>query len=271
MVDAGEISGQLDRVFIRMADHFEKEFKLNHKVKSAMTYPIIVCAIAAIVIFVLMWKVVPTFAGVLTSMGSKLPGFTNILISISMFFQNFWWLIILLVIGAVVGIKTYAKSYSGKRFFGNLSIKLPILKGVTKTIMTARLTRTLGTLISSGVLLIQALEIVQKVLGNVIIVEKMDEVIEEIKKGKGLTQPLASMKYFPPMLISMVRIGEESGNIDFALDKSADFYDQEVDTALQQLTALLEPLIMIVMGFVVGFIILSILYPMISVYQNMAN
>jgi type IV pilus assembly protein PilC len=271
MVEAGEISGQLDRVFTRMADHFEKEFKLNQKIKGALTYPIIVCCVAVGVIFIMMAKVVPSFAEILEGFGAEMPGFTKILISISSFFKAFWWLILGGIIGLVVSGKTFSKSKDGKHFFGALAIKLPILKAVTRNIITARLTRTLGTLMSSGVLLIQAMEVVQKILGNIVIAEKIEEVISEVKKGKGLTQPLTAMNYFPPMLISMVKIGEESGNLDYSLEKSADFYDQEVETSLQQLTALIEPLVIIVMALIVAFIILSILYPMMSIYQNMSD
>jgi type IV pilus assembly protein PilC len=271
MVEAGEISGQLDRVFTRMADHFEKEFKLNQKIKGALTYPIIVCCVAVGVIFIMMAKVVPSFAEILEGFGAEMPGFTKILISISSFFKAFWWLILGGIIGLVVSGKTFSKSKDGKHFFGVLAIKLPILKAVTRSIITARLTRTLGTLMSSGVLLIQAMEVVQKILGNIVIAEKIEEVISEVKKGKGLTQPLTAMNYFPPMLISMVKIGEESGNLDYSLEKSADFYDQEVETSLQQLTALIEPLVIIVMALIVAFIILSILYPMMSIYQNMSE
>jgi type IV pilus assembly protein PilC len=271
MVEAGEISGQLDRVFTRMADHFEKEFKLNQKIKGALTYPIIVCCVAVGVIVIMMAKVVPSFAEILKGFGAEMPSFTKVLISISSVFKAFWWLILGGIIGLVVSGKTFSKSKDGKHFFGTLAIKLPILKAVTRNIITARLTRTLGTLMSSGVLLIQAMEVVQKILGNIVIAEKIEEVISEVKKGKGLTQPLTAMNYFPPMLISMVKIGEESGNLDYSLEKSADFYDQEVETSLQQLTALIEPLVIIVMALIVAFIILSILYPMMSIYQNMSE
>lgn len=271
MVEAGEVSGQLDIVFKRLADNYEKEHKLNHKIKSALTYPVILVAVAVIVIAVLMIFVVPTFAGVLTGMGSELPLFTKILIGISNYFKNFWWLNVLIIFGLVFGIRYYMATPEGKRLFAGMSIRFPIIKALIKTILTARMTRTLGTLLSSGVMLIQSLEIVKKVLGNAVIQDKLDVVIDEIKKGKGLTQPLAGIGYFPPMLVSMVRIGEESGNIDFALDKAADFYDQEVETAMGQLTTIIEPIITIFLGIVVAFIIISILYPMISVYQGMAN
>lgn len=270
MVEAGELSGQLDKVFSRMAEHFEKEFKLNHKIKSALTYPVIVSCVAVGVIFIMMAKVVPSFATILQGFGTEIPSFTRILLTVSNFFKNFWWLMIGGIIFFVVAMKSYAKSKDGKRFFGGLAIRLPVMKDVTKNIMTARLTRTLGTLMASGVLLIQGMEVTQKILGNAVIAEKIEDVISEIKKGKGLTPPLVAMKYFPPMVLSMIKIGEESGSLDFALEKSADFYDQEVETSLQRLAALIEPAVIIAMALVVAFIILSILYPMMSIYQTMS-
>lgn len=270
MVEAGELSGQLDRVFVRMADHFEKEFKLNHKVKSALTFPIILCVVASLVIAVLMLKVIPTFAGVLNDMGSELPVFTKILVAISNFFKNFWWLIILGVGVLVFGLKSYGATQDGKRVIGALALKLPVIKDVMKIILTARFTRTLGTLVTSGVLMLSALEVSRKVVGNEIIKSKMENAIEEVKKGRSLTQAIQGMKYFPPLVVSMVKIGEESGSLDFSLNKASDFYDQEVETSMQRLVSLLEPIIMVLMGAVVAFIIFSIMYPMISVYQNMA-
>ncbi len=270
MVESGELSGMLDKTFSRMAEHFEKENKLHHKIKSAMTYPAIVLLVAVAVIFVLMVKVVPSFSSILGGFGVEMPIFTRILISISTFFQSFWWLIIGGLVAAVAGISRYRKTNSGRHFFGGLAIRLPILKQVTRNVITARFTRTMGTLMASGVLIIQALEVVRKLLGNIIIEEKIDSVIEDIKQGKGLSQPLAAMKYFPPMMVSMIRIGEESGNLDYSLDKAADFFDEEVETSVQQLTSLIEPIIVIFLALIVAFVILSILYPMMSMYQNMA-
>lgn len=270
MVEAGEVSGQLDLVFNRMATTFEKQFKLNQKIKGALTYPIVVTIIAIAVIIVLMAKVVPSFAEILQGFNVELPIFTKILISVSNFFKSFWYFMVGGLIAAVVGLRVFSRTHDGKVFFGNLSIKLPVISGLTRNIVTARLTRNLGTLMSSGVLLIQAMEVVQKILNNAVLEERIDSVIEDIKRGRGLTQPLADMRYFPPMVISMVRIGEESGNLDFALDKSADFYDEEVETSLQQLTSMIEPIIMCTMAAVVAFIILSILYPMMSIYEAMS-
>lgn len=270
MVEAGELSGMLDKTFVRMAEHFEKENKLHHKIKSSMTYPVIVLIVAVGVIFLLMVKIVPSFSEILGGFGVDLPVFTKVLINISSFFQSFWWLMIGIIILAVVGISRFRKTYTGRHLFGSMAIRLPIVKNVTRNVITARFSRTMGTLMASGVLIIQSLEVVQKLLGNIIIEEKINTVIDEIKQGKGLSQPLTAMKYFSPMLVSMIRIGEESGNLDYSLDKSADFYDEEVETSIQQLTALIEPIIVIFLAVIVAFVILSILYPMMSIYQNMS-
>jgi len=268
MVEAGEVSGQLDIVFERLARQYENQNAINSKIKSALTYPAIVGVIAVAVIVVLMLFVVPKFVEILEQFNTPLPIFTKILIAISDFFVDFWWALLGGVIALIVGIKLFSKSETGKMFIGNLAIKLPVIKGVTKNIITSRFARTLGTLMSSGVLLIQSMEVVQKILNNAVIMKKFDVVIDEIKKGKGLTQPLIGCKYFPPLLISMIRIGEESGSLDFTLEKASDFYDQEVETSIQQLMAFIEPLITIVLPVVVAFVVLSVLVPMLSIYQN---
>lgn len=268
MVEAGEVSGQLDVVFERLARQFENQHAINAKIRSALTYPIIVGVIAVAVIIVLMVFVVPSFVEILAGFNTPLPVYTKILIGISNFFVNFWWAILIGLIVLVAGIKAFSKSESGKMFFGKLAITLPVLKGVTKNIATSRLSRTLGTLMSSGVLLIQSMEVVQKIIGNAVLIKKFDSVIDEIKKGRGLTQPLQNVKYFPPLLMSMIRIGEESGSLDFTLEKAADFYDQEVETSIQQLMSLIEPIITILLAVVVAFVVLAVLIPMLSIYQN---
>lgn len=268
MVESGEVSGQLDRVFVRMADQFEKDWKLNQKIRSAMVYPIIVLCIAVVVVFILLTFVVPTFAATLRDLNVEMPLYTQVLLDISGFFVSFWWLIAAVIIGLVIFMRYYVRSDSGKLFVGKLAIKFPVVKDLTQSIVTARFTRTLASLISSGVLLIQAMEVVQKVLGNKVVSDKLEEVIGEIKKGRGLSQPLANMKFFPPMVLSMVRIGEESGDLDFSLGKCADFYDEEVDASVKKLTEFINPAIVIVLAVIVGFIIISILMPMFSIYQN---
>jgi len=267
-VEAGELSGQLDKIFVKMADHFEKEFDQSNKVKNALTYPVIVLCVAGIVLFILLWKVVPIFAGVLTSMGANLPLITRVMVAIGNVFKNFWYLIILSIVLIVVGVNMFKKQPRGKKFFSTLALKLPVIKGVSTVVMTARFTRTLSTMIASGIHLIQALESVQKVMGNVIIMDKLEVVIEEVKRGRILSQSIKGMGFFPPMVTSMLKIGEESGSIDFTLSKCADFYDKESEMALQRLTTMLGPLITILLGGFVVVIILSILYPMVGMYQS---
>jgi type IV pilus assembly protein PilC len=149
-----------------------------------------------------------------------------------------------------------------------LVLKIPLLRKLVRNIITARFTRTLSILITSGVLLVEALEMVQKIIGNVVVAEKFENVLTEVKKGKGLTYTLSNMKFFPALLISMIKVGEESGGLEFSLGKSADYFDQEVDSTIGQLLTVLEPLIIVVLGFVVGFIVLSVLMPMMSIYEN---
>jgi type IV pilus assembly protein PilC len=268
MVEAGEVSGQLDKVFNRLAEQMEKQYKLNQKIKSAMTYPIIVISIAVIVVIILMAFVVPSFTSALGDFGVEMPLPTKILIAVSNFFKAFWWAMFIAIGGLVFFLRSYSKTKNGKRFIGNLAIKLPVIKIVVKNTITARFTRTLGTLIASGVMLIQSMEVVQNVIGNAAIAEAFDEVVAEIKKGRGLSQPLASMKFFPPMVMSMIKVGEESGDLDFSLNKCADFYDEEVEVSMKMLTDFINPAIIMVLAVLVGFIVLSVLYPMLSIYQG---
>lgn len=269
MVEAGEASGQLDKVFTRMADHFEKEQKQKQKVVGAMTYPIVILVIAIFVVVVLVVNVIPTFGNALLGMNVELPKITQIMLKISDTFSQYWYVFLLGIIVLVIVIKVLLETEKGKRFFDDKLLKFPMVAGVIKTMMTARLTRALSTLISSGVLLIESMEITQRILGNSVLVEKMNAAIDSVKQGRGLTQTMAEMKYFPPLVISMIKTGEESGNLDFTLEKAATFYEEQLDVQIQKLTTFIEPVIMIALGGVVAFIIFSVLYPMISVYQNM--
>ncbi len=268
MVDAGEVSGQLDRVFKRMAEYYENEAKVVQRIKGAMIYPIIVCCVAAAVLIVMLSFVLPQYSAVLRQFNANLPLPTRIVVGVSDIFKNFWWLIILLIFGMVFGLNRYAKTKDGRMMIAKLTLHIPITKKVIRNITTARLARTLGTLVSSGILLIQALETVQKIIGNAVIEDKINDVIAEVKKGRGLTQPLNNIRFFPSMLISMVRVGEESGELDFALEKSADFYERETEISLQNLTTIFGPVIIIILAMVISFILLSILYPMFKMYQS---
>lgn len=269
MVEAGEVSGQLDGVFIKLADQFEKESKQMQKVKGAMTYPIIILIIAGLVVAIMIAYVIPTFATALEGMDAELPQITKVMLSISDFFVTKWYILILAIVGLVFLFKTLSSSPKGKRAIDTVLLKLPLVKDVSQTSMTASLTGTLSTLLSSGVLIIESLEIIQRVLSNSVISDKMGIAIENIKQGRSMYRALLDMQYFPTLAMAMVKTGEEAGSLDETLRKAAEFYEDQLDIKIQKLTTFIEPLIMVLLGGVVMLIMFSVLYPMISVYQNM--
>lgn len=264
MVEAGEVSGNLDLILQRMAVHYEKENKLNNKIKSAMIYPIILGLLSISIVTFILTFVMPTFIGMFQSSGVELPLPTKILLNMSNAIRTKWPVIILIILGIVLGLKHYFKTENGQLLFSKMKLKLPIIKGLNEKIIVTRFTRTLSTVLSSGISLIQGLQVVSSVIGNKVVEYKLLDVKDQLIKGVGLSEPLKDTGVFPPMLYSMVKIGEESGSLDDILDKTADFYDEELDTAVQQFTAILEPTMILIMGVVIGFIIISIALPMFS-------
>jgi len=262
------VSGQLDRVFTKMAEHFENEHKQKQKLKGAMTYPIIVLAVAIFVVGVLVLKVIPTFGEALSGMNVELPSLTKMLLGISNFFTSYWYLVLIGLFLLIIGINMMTKTEKGKKVLDNLALKFPIVSDVVRAIMTARLSRVLSTLLSSGVLLLESLQITKRVIHNSILTERMERSIESVRKGRTLTQSILEMQYFPPLLISMLKTGEEAGNLDQTLLKAAEFYEDQAEEKLQRLMTFLEPVVIIVLGGIVAFILFSVLYPMLSVYQN---
>ncbi|WP_160675221.1 type II secretion system F family protein [Clostridium sp. C8-1-8] len=269
MVETGEMSGNLDSVMLRMSTHFEKENKINNKVKSAMIYPTVLSVMAVSVVTILLTFVMPTFVDMFTQSGVQLPLPTKILLGISTGINNHWLIILIILALAILGLRYYFKSDSGTLFVSKFKLTFPIIKGLNQKIIVSRFTRTLSTMLSSGVSLVQALETVSNVVGNKIAENKLLQIREELVKGEGLSKPIEEAGIFPPMLASMIKIGEESGSLDDILNKTADFYDEEVETTIQTTTALLEPLLIVIMGVVVGFIVISIMLPMFTMYQNM--
>ncbi|WFD11039.1 type II secretion system F family protein [Tepidibacter hydrothermalis] len=268
MVEAGEVSGNLDVIMERMAFHYEKENKINNKIKGAMAYPIILSIVAVGVVTFLLTFVMPTFVGMFESSGVELPLPTRILLSISNGIKNYWYIHLLTLSVGIYAIIKYTKSERGKMLIGIINFRIPIVKGITQKIITSRFTRTLSTLLSSGVPLIQALEIVAKIVGNIIVEKGILEAKEEVRKGIDLASPLEKIGVFPPMVTSMIKIGEESGSLDEILEKTADFYDEELETALGQITTLIEPIMIIVMGGVVGFIVIAMMLPMFDMVNT---
>jgi len=271
MVEAGEVSGQLDRVFVKMAEHFEKEHKNKQKLKGAMTYPAIVLTVAIIVVAILVLKVIPTFGEALQGMNVELPALTQVMLNISYFFSLYWYIVLFGLFMIIFGIKMLAKTDRGKKILDKTLLRLPVVSDVIKTVLTARFSRTMSTLLSSGVLLLESLQIAKRVINNSIIQEKMDKSIETVKQGRSLTQSVVEMQYFPPLVISMVKTGEEAGNLDETLQKAADFFEDQSEEKIQRLMTFIEPLIMVVLGGIVAFILFSVLYPMLSVYQNIGS
>lgn len=266
MVEAGEVSGTLETSFERMAVHFEKENRLNKKIKGAMTYPIIVAVIAMIVITILITFVVPTFVSMFAGMGMELPTSTKILLATGDFIQKRWYILLGAIIGGLVGFKKYADSEVGKLTLDGLKLRLPIVGKLNKKIIASRFSRTLSTLLASGLPLLTAIDVVAKVVDNHVVAKGLNKAGEEVSRGVSLASPIANMQVFPPMVVHMLRIGEDTGSLENILEKTADFYDTEVETAITQMTTLLEPLIMLVMALVVGFVVISIVQPMFGVY-----
>src|SRR6056297_50091 len=257
MVEAGEVSGNLDVIMERLSTHFEKEFKIENKVKGAMIYPIIlVIAVVAVVTFLLIF-VMPMFVGMFTGAGVELPMLTQVLLNISDFLRTRWYVVIGVIAGVFLLYKRLMKEESNRIRRDKFKLKVPIIKDVQVKVASSRFTRTLSTLLGSGVELMKSIEIVSRVTGNAHISSILTQVKEDLRKGGTLSEPLRRYGIFPPMIPAMVNIGEESGAIEEVLDKTADFYDEEVDTAIQKLTTMVEPVMLVLMGFLVGFIVIA--------------
>ncbi len=268
MVEAGEVSGNLDTIMERMAVHFEKENKLENKIKSALIYPIALAVVSIAVVIFLLVAVMPTFIGMFESSGQALPVPTQVLLNISSWLTNFWYIFIVIVIGMIAGFATFKQTPIGRNFLDTLKLKIPIVKDTNVKIITSRFTRTLSTLISSGIPLLQSIDVVAKVVGNKVIHDRLAIAAENVRKGVALSRAVNEVGVFPPMVDSMIKIGEESGSLDDILYKTADFYDDEVEVALQRMTSLMEPLMLVVMAVVIGFIVIAMAMPMFDMVNT---
>lgn len=271
MVEAGEASGDLEIVFERMAEHFEKDTKLKAQVKKAMIYPIVVGIVAIAVIFVMMLVVIPNFVGIFQDMNMDLPAMTRMVIGMSDFVRGKWFLIVIVVALIILGFYIFKKSGSGRFILGNLALKLPLFGKIITKSNSSRLARTLSTLITAGIPMIEALDITAKIMDNVIAKQALIDAKDEVIKGIPLSVPIRNSGIFPPMVCQMIKIGEESGNLESMLEKLADYYDEEVKIATESLTAVLEPMIIVVLALVVGVLIMAIMQPMMSMYSGLDN
>jgi type IV pilus assembly protein PilC len=261
---AGEVGGILDTILNRLAVYREKSEKLKRKVKGAMIYPIIVIIVAVGVTALLMLKVTPVFAKMFTDFGSALPAPTQFVVDLSTWFQHYFLHLIIAVILVVVGAAAFYRAPRGRRVVDKLSLQAPIIGPVIRKVAVARFTRTLGTMISSGVPILDALSVTAKTAGNRSIEDGILYVRTKIAEGKNIAGPLSETKVFPPMVVQMIGVGEATGAMDAMLNKIADFYDDEVDTAVAGLTAMIEPLLMVFLGGVVGGFLVAMYLPIFT-------
>ena len=261
MVAAGEAGGILDTILLRLATFLEKNDALVRKVKSAMIYPGVIFSVAAIAVAVLLIFVIPTFQAMFASVQMELPMPTKIVIGMSQFLINYWWAIIAVLVAAFFGIKQYYATDPGKKKIDQMLLNAPVLGDLLRKSAVSRFTRTLGTLISSGVSILDGLEITAKTAGNRVIHDAVMDSRQSIAGGETIAAPLERSKVFPPMVISMIAVGEQTGGLDEMLTKIADFYDDEVDVAVGALLSLMEPIMIVVLGVIVGGMVVAMYLP----------
>ncbi len=261
LVAAGEVGGILDTILNRLAAYIEKAMKLKKRVKGAMVYPTTIMAVAVIVVGVILVFVIPTFAKLFADFGGELPAPTRIVIGISNFITRYIILIIGAIIAINVGIGRYYATQKGRRVIDQFALRIPVVGPLIRKVSVAKFTRTLGTMISSGVPIMDGLEIVAKTSGNKIVEEAIFKVRQAISEGKTMAEPLAASGVFPPMVVQMISVGEATGAMDAMLNKIADFYDDEVDDAVGALTSMMEPLLMVFLGTTVGGLVIAMYLP----------
>jgi type IV pilus assembly protein PilC len=261
MVAAGEAGGILDTILMRLATFLEKNDALVRKVKGAMIYPAVIMSVAAIAVVVLLIFVIPVFEGMFASVGLALPLPTRIVIGASRFLKGYWWMVLAVAVSGGYFFKKYYATPNGKLNIDRLMLKMPVLGDVLRKSAVSRFTRTLGTLISSGVSILEGLEITAKTAGNRVIQDAIMDSRASIAGGDTIAQPLQKSKVFPPMVISMIAVGEQTGGLDEMLSKIADFYDEEVDAAVSNLLSLLEPIMIVFLGVVVGGMVVAMYLP----------
>jgi type IV pilus assembly protein PilC len=268
MVAAGEAGGILDTILRRLSTYIEKAVKLAGQVKTALIYPIAVISVAAIVVFIILWKVIPTFAALFAALGAELPLPTRLVIKASNFIANY---IVFIVVGFFVVsfvLKRYYATYRGRRVIDRMVIGSPILGDIMRKIAVARFCRTLATLTASGVPILDGLEITAKTAGNAIVEDAIMGVRKSVEAGRTIAEPLAETKVFPPMVVQMIGVGEQTGALDQMLNKIADFYEEEVDNAVTGLMKLMEPVMIALLGIIIGTIVIAMYMPMFDLISK---
>jgi type IV pilus assembly protein PilC len=265
MIRAGEVGGALDETLVRLADTLESSVRLRSKVKSAMAYPVVVLGLIVLIVSGMLLFVVPIFQNMYADLGGSLPAPTQLLINLSNLITTFWWAVLILLIGGIVGFRRWKATPEGRRVWDRLKLRAPIIGDVVQKVAISRFARTLAVLTRTGVPVLQALEIVSVTAGNSLVSDAIADVQSSVKRGESLASPLHKHEVFPPMVTQMMVVGEETGAMDTMLSKVADFYDQEVDDTVSALTSLIEPLLIIVMGVAVGGILIALYLPMFNI------
>jgi type IV pilus assembly protein PilC len=270
MIKAAELGGILDSILDRLAGFLEKEMEIKQKIKSAMMYPIIVLFFALAIILALFFFVLPRFKEIFLSMNVEMPAMTQALFSMSDFMVSYWYIGVIFIAVAIVAVKKYGDTPKGRMHIDSIKLKIPIIGELILKMAVSRFSRTFGTLISSGVPMMRAMEIIGDTSGNAVIKKAIDDTKNSIRDGNRLSQPLAASGLFPMMVTHMIDIGEETGRLSEMLVKVADFYDSEVDAQVKGLTSLIEPILIVFMGVVVGFVAISIMAPMFKLVSSIA-
>ncbi|WP_271628603.1 type II secretion system F family protein [Caldicellulosiruptor sp. DIB 104C] len=268
MIEAGEMSGSVDQALDRMATHFEKELKLRQKIINALIYPAIVILVAIGVLIIMLTFVVPTFVGIFSELNVELPATTKFIISSSNFMRNNFILIIIVCILFVVAYKVIRKTDKGGFYIDKFKLQIPVIGKIILGQIVTRFTRTLGTMTAAGVSIVIALETTKNVMTNVFVEKKFEEVIDRVQKGEGLSYPIADVGIFPRLIEIMIRTGEESGNLEYMLNKAADYYENEVENQVTRLTSIFEPIMIVLLAIMVGFLLASIILPIFKLYGS---
>ncbi|MBM7691931.1 type IV pilus assembly protein PilC [Peribacillus deserti] len=268
MMRAGEAGGNLDEILERMADYYEKQNATRQKIKSALMYPAFVGVISIAIVIFLLSTVVPAFADMFSSFGGKLPLVTRIVIHLADFFKQFWWVFLLLALVLYIGVYFIRKNRDSKYYLDFVLLRIPLFGKLLQKAAIARMARTLASLFSSSVPILQSLTIVERIIGNEVHARVLNEAKFSIEKGQSISRPMESHWAFPPMVTSMISIGEKSGTIDVMLEKIASFYEAEVENATEQIKSLIEPIMIVLLAFMVGGIVAAIAVPMFSIFQQ---
>lgn len=268
MVRAGEAGGNLDEILDRLAIYFEKQHNTRSKVKSAMSYPIVVGSIAIIVVIFLLTTIVPTFAGMFQSFGSELPLITKMIVNAGDWFKSFWWLFLLLLLVMYLAFTVLKKNPKTKYYLDYALVKMPVFGKLMQKAALARMTRTMASLFATSVPILQSVAIVERIVGNEVIVQVLKQARNALEKGQSMVGPMEKHWIFPPLVTQMLAVGEKTGSLDVMLDKVADFYETEVDNATDQIKSLIEPLMIVFLSVVVGGIVAAIAVPMFSIFEQ---